>query len=61
MDNGQVSIVQGVCGALEEMKHFIRMNAVKYRCHIISPETLQELVFRQRENKGCIGNDKYFQ
>ncbi len=43
MDSGQESVIQGICDALEEMKHFVKSKSVNYKCHIISPETLQEL------------------
>jgi len=54
MDNGQSAIVQGICEALEEMKHFVKSKAVNYRCHIISPEALQELFSVSRKIKNIL-------
>ena len=54
MDNRQDSIIQGICDALEEMKHFVKRSAVNYKCHIISPEKLHELYLVSQKIKGVL-------
>lgn len=54
MDNRQTSVMQGICGAMEEMKHFVKRNAVNYKCHVISPEKLQELYLVSQKIKGVL-------
>lgn len=42
-ENSRASAIQDICGALEDIKEFVKDKVAKYKCHVISQDEVKEL------------------